>query len=138
MGREVRKVPPDWEHPKNERGAYQPMYDRTLKDEIEELIKHGEYNEKNPPSPDYYLPEWPEGSATHYQMYETTSEGTPISPVFATPEELARWLADTGASSFADMTATYEEWLRVCKGNSAPSAAIGSDGKMISGVAAKL
>lgn len=44
-------------------------------------------------------------------MYETTTEGTPISPSFATKEELARWLADTGASAFGALTASYEEWL---------------------------
>ena len=37
---------------------------------------------------------------THYQMYETCTEGTPISPVMETPENLARWLADNGASAF--------------------------------------
>ncbi len=50
-----------------------------------------------------------------WQMWETTSEGSPISPVFATPEELARWLAGTGASSFGSDTATYEQWLRMIK-----------------------
>jgi hypothetical protein len=44
-------------------------------------------------------------------MWETTSEGSPISPVFATPQELARWLADTKASAFGDITESYETWL---------------------------
>ena len=68
-------------------------------------------------------------------MYEDTTEGTPISPAFATPEELARWLADTGASAFGDSTATYEQWLHVCKGGWAPSAVIDING-MRSGVEA--
>lgn len=46
-----------------------------------------------------------------YQMWETTSEGSPISPVFASPEELARWLADNKASWFGDATATYDQWM---------------------------
>lgn len=46
-----------------------------------------------------------------WQMWETTSEGSPISPVFETPEALAHWLADTGASSFGWMTSSYEGWL---------------------------
>jgi len=54
-------------------------------------------------------------------MYENTSEGTPISPPFETPEELARWLADNNASAFGGMTATYEQWLATCKGLYAPS-----------------
>lgn len=58
-----------------------------------------------------YMPEWKEEEKTHIQMYETCSEGTPISPVMKTPEELARWLADNGASAFGSMTATYDQWL---------------------------
>ena len=29
MGREVRRVPPDWNHPRKENGSYQPMYNRS-------------------------------------------------------------------------------------------------------------
>lgn len=53
-------------------------------------------------------------------MYENTSEGTPISPAFETPEELAHWLADNGASAFGSETASYESWLRICRGGFAP------------------
>lgn len=80
------------------------------------------------PNPEYYMPEWTPEEATHYMMYENTSEGTPISPAFATPEELARWLADTGASSFADITATYEQWLATIKRGWAVSAVMDSNG----------
>jgi hypothetical protein len=31
-----------------------------------------------------------------YQLWEMATEGSPISPVFATPEELARWLDHDG------------------------------------------
>lgn len=51
-----------------------------------------------------------------WQMWETTSEGSPMSPVFARPEELARWLTTTGASIFGHHTASYEEWLAIVKG----------------------
>jgi hypothetical protein len=87
------------------------------------------------PSPDDFMPDWPEGEATLLVMYEDTSEGTPISPGFETPEELARWLADNGASSFGDMTATYEQWLSMAKRGWAPSMVLSSAG-MESGVAA--
>jgi hypothetical protein len=69
-------------------------------------------------------------------MYETTSEGTPISPAFATPEELAHWLDDNDASSFAGMTASYEAWLATIKRGSAPSAIFTPQIGMISGVEA--
>jgi hypothetical protein len=95
----------------------------------------GEYweYEGDPPDRAYYRPDWPEETRTHYQMYETTSEGTPISPVMQTPEALAQWLVENGASAFAGETATYEAWLRVAKGGYAPSAVV-VDGRMESGV----
>jgi len=60
-----------------------------------------------------YMPRWEESEKTHYMMYEDTSEGTPISPAFETPEELATWLAENKASSFADFTAVYDACLNV-------------------------
>lgn len=63
-----------------------------------------------------------------WQMWETTSEGSPISPVFATPEELARWLADTGASTFGRETATYGQWLGMIRADWAPSAVADAKG----------
>lgn len=61
-------------------------------------------------------------------MYQTTSEGTPISPVMETPEELAQWLVDNNASAFAKSTASYEAWLRICLGGWAPSMIVDQDG----------
>ena len=157
MGREVRKVPADWEHPKRDDGSYQPMYDADYETEAREwmeaavLWSRGEHPDQNdgcvfywdwsgePPDREYHRPAWTEESRTHLQMYETTSEGSPISPVMETAEELARWLADNNASTFADMTATYEQWLAMIQRGWAPSAvmAVGeSGGRMLSGVEA--
>lgn len=75
----------------------------------------------------------PEGPG--WQMWETTSEGSPISPVFDTPEKLARWLADTGAKTFGPMTTDYETWLKMIKGPGwAPSATMSPETGFISGV----
>lgn len=63
------------------------------------------------PNPANYMPNWPDEERTHIVMYEDTTEGTPISPVFKTGEALARWLADNNASCFGDSTASYETWL---------------------------
>ena len=73
-----------------------------------------------------------------WQMWETTSDGSPISPVFATPEELATWLADTRASSFGPITNDYDTWLKMIVGSGwAPSAVLSPGTKtMHSGVAA--
>jgi hypothetical protein len=95
-------------------------------DHLHELLTTKHAAER--PDPDDYMPEFPAGTATGWCMYETTSEGTPISPVFETPEELARWLADTGASAFGGMTATYEEWLGMAQAGWAPSGVSTSSG----------
>jgi len=55
--------------------------------------------------------EVPRGDA--YQMWETTSEGSPISPTFDTPEELARCLYDAGASACGGTGASYKQWLNM-------------------------
>jgi hypothetical protein len=85
-------------------------------------------HEANRPDPADYMPVFPEGTATGWCMYET-----PISPVFETPEELARWLADNGASAFGRSTATYEQWLGMIQAGWAPSA-VSSGGALQSGV----
>lgn len=54
----------------------------------------------------------PEGEG--YQIWETVSEGSPISPVFATPEELARYMA--GRKWGADEGTSYETWLKFING----------------------
>lgn len=143
MGREVRRVPADWQHPKNERGDYVPLFDgkdyeRRVREWDEGAAKWAEglrddwnggwqpigdvksktYAEWSGDRPDAadYMPRWSDAERTHLMMYEDTSEGTPISPAFSTPEELARWLADNGASAFGNSTADYEHWLRVARG----------------------
>jgi len=76
----------------------------------------------------------PKGDA--WQLWETVSEGSPISPPKASPEELARWLADNGVSSFGYNTEDYDTWLRFIQGSGwAPSAVLDASG-MRSGVAA--
>lgn len=91
------------------------------------------------PDPADYMPEWPEEQRTHLQMYETTTEGTPISPVMATAEELARWCADNRAPAFAGRPASYDAWLAVCRsGSTAGSVHLTRDGRAITAVDAEL
>lgn len=136
MGREVRKVPKDWKHPKRYDGKYEPLldgYKAALADFEKAIEEKGladalDYYGGCPVSDDY-MPDWPEAERTHYMMYEDTSEGTPISPACETPEELAHWLADNEASAFGSETATYEQWLRMIRGPGwAPSAVCDSNG----------
>jgi hypothetical protein len=44
-----------------------------------------------------------------YQMWETTTEGSPSSPVFATLDELCIW-CEENATTFASFKATKDEW----------------------------
>jgi len=128
MGREVRMVSKDWQHPKRDDGSYVPLLGGSYSADEKEFLKIA--NEKGLqeavdymgcPEKERYMPDWTENEATYYMMYENTSEGTPISPAFETPEELARWLTDNNASAFAGQTATYESWLRVARGGFACS-----------------
>lgn len=47
-----------------------------------------------------------------YQLWETTSEGSPCSPVFATFDELCEWCAEN-ATTFGSFEATKEEWAKM-------------------------
>jgi hypothetical protein len=118
MGREIRSVPSDWEHPKYEeneiryehqRDQYHPMYDEFYDTACTEWYEAAAafkpvgdikfYHDYNgpPPKMEYYRSrDWSVAEATHFQMYETVSEGTPVSPVFATKEELVQYLIKNG------------------------------------------
>lgn len=126
MGREIRRVPPNWEHPKKEDDHYQPMYDNDFDTRLAEWLagyelwkkgEHPDYDEKfqywdwegSPPDPEYYHPKW-EQEPTWYQMYETVSEGTPVTPPFATKEELVNYLVANG--DFWDQRRGHGGWAR--------------------------
>lgn len=51
-----------------------------------------------------------------YQLWETTSDGSPNSPVFKTIEELCEW-CEENATTFADLRATKEEWMVMLNDN---------------------
>ncbi len=84
-----------------------------------------------------FMPSWPEEQRTHLQMYETTTEGTPISPVMPDAESLATWLYENRASTFGNDTATREQWLRMIKRGDTGGLSMVSDGRsVVSGVVA--
>ncbi len=139
MSRGVRKVPANWEHPKNEQGYYIPLHGGSFSkcaarwDEEAAQWKKGfrrhcmDDNKWEPKTADMtqtfavwrgkrpdekdYMPDWSDAERTHYQMYEYVTKGTPISPVKESPEALAHWLTDNNASADSYETATYEQWL---------------------------
>jgi len=147
MGREVRKVSANWQHPMDDCGIYRPLcsgndYEYHKDQFVQEFITNGLQSAidecGNPPDINDYMPNWTEAEKTHYMMYEDTSEGTPISPAFKTPEDLAEWLVYNNSSSFGCATASYEAWLNIAKGGYAVSA-VGIPGLgLINGVDASI
>ena len=157
MGREVRRVPADWQHPKHWVGGchgieerHKPLlpgerYQSEVDDWDGECAKwkagwrpdhcsedhrsmtYEQYAGQRPHRDDY-MPVWPDEQRTHLMMYETTSEGTPISPAFRSPEELARWLVDNNARAFAGRPGNYDGWLRVARGGYAPTFVVSAAG----------
>lgn len=114
MGREIRMVPPNWEHPKDDMGNYLPMLDECMEDALDcwiegyELWKTGKHEaktdefeywewESDPPQSEYYRPKF-KTDATWFQVYETISEGTPVTPPFKTKDELIDYLCIFGDS----------------------------------------
>lgn len=77
-----------------------------------------EWHGSRPGDPKYYRPEWPEGTPLGYCLYETVSEGTPLSPVFAEAEQLAAWM---GSNEIWGQRYTYEQALAFVAEGWAPS-----------------
>ncbi|MFA6526491.1 MAG: hypothetical protein WCT26_03735 [Candidatus Buchananbacteria bacterium] len=156
-------VPANWEHPRDTEGNYIPLlsdfkdcnelYNKQIEQwkngfyfcfiennwklrGTDQTVTFEDYCGARPEEHDY-MPDWAETDRTHYQMYETTTEGTPISPVIETAEGLAHWLADNNASSFGQMSATYDQWLAMINGCGWATSAVIIPGKgLISGVEA--
>ena len=138
MGREIRRVPGDWEHPKyteadaplrNLVGEYRPLYDEDYETAANEwlanlaLWQRGEHPSQPsgygryfweydaPPDEDTHRDrKWSADEATHFQMYETVSEGSPVTPSFATTAELVNYLVEIG--DFWDQSRGTGGWKR--------------------------
>lgn len=122
MGREIRRVPKNWEHPKNKKGKFIPLLDDYIgylgfyKEEVDkfifymtEIIEKNEVkvygklftnvkelyeylNEDNQIKPPIINDFMLTGE--WYQLFENVSEGTPLSPPFETKKELIEWLVN--------------------------------------------
>lgn len=53
-----------------------------------------EWDEMPPDPATHRVRTWEREEATSWQYYETTTEGTPLSPVCATAEEMAAWMIE--------------------------------------------
>lgn len=74
MGKEIVRVPPGFQHPSDAEGFPKPGA------HLEHL---------------YYMSET---EKTCYQIYENVTEGTPVSPIFDSKEEMEKWLISKGTS----------------------------------------
>jgi len=57
--------------------------------------------------------QWEPPNGDGYQMWETVSEGSPVSPVFTTPEELADWMCKNDTT--VTKGTTWDQWVRFIK-----------------------
>ncbi len=111
MGREIRRVPANWEHPRytadtannvKQIGQHIPLfdnYDKALQDFAQCIADKGlseaiEYHGGGPQKDSYT--QYNNAPLAWWQVYETVTEGTPVSPAFATPEELVEYLVANG------------------------------------------
>jgi hypothetical protein len=101
MGREVKRVPLDFSWPMNK------------------TWEGYEAEEQYDP---------PEGDG--YQLWETVSEGSAITPVFATKDELADWLVFNGDPVHGKLT--KQIWLNMIEAGWCPSMII-VGGRILSG-----
>ena len=146
MGRQLRRVAANWQHPKDENNNYIPLLEYNFTEKLNEweegkemwdkglrenwFPKEGEGKWKarigdecemtweewtsSKPVKEDYMPEWGEEEKTHIQLYENTTEGTPITEVYKADEleNLCEYAAKN-CTTFADFTATKEEWMNM-------------------------
>ena len=132
MGREIRRVPPDWQHPKEHTvdfrtmlpvARFRPLHDETVEEaqvrwdrekaEFEPKEYAATYEEYAGPRPAelyHRMRSWTPEEATHFQVYETVSEGTPVSPVLESIEAVIEWAVGEGYSREAAEAFAKSGW----------------------------
>lgn len=144
MGKEVRRVHIDFDwfetHPEPKGGSWSETWKGYLIDlEIVCYLCDGKgVNSKNKKCPLCYgtksvspVVEPPKGwdykKTNGYQIWQTVSEGSPISPVFLKPEELAKWMTENDKS--VSKGTSYEAWLKmIMKEGNCPSGIMTNEG----------
>ena len=125
VGREIRRGPKGWKHPRGGKGGFLSMHDQdhgsAAREWLARLKKWESGKDPNrkkagkdgiryywdwdamPPDKERYRPKF-DSKPVCYQIYETVSEGTPMlgenlpSPVFETLKRLIDWLVEQGYS----------------------------------------
>lgn len=126
MGREIRRVPEGWDHPKQDVSttgrSYRPLrdnFEQALADWHDDVERYGAEEAGRRPEPEDFMPrgEW-------YQLFETVSEGTPLSPPFVTKKYLVDWLS-SNPDYWGDRRTFEQAWAMVERGWTPSGIAIG-------------
>jgi hypothetical protein len=123
----IRRVPVDWQHPVDDEGDYIPLFGASFAKVQAALarlkVNHPEedwdalYSDLSPWG---CFPEWLSTDITlGYRLYEISSEGTPISPAFATLEELTEWVR-LSFKGTPISTEDAREWVEAFQANTDP------------------
>jgi hypothetical protein len=123
--RELRYVPTGWSHPRDKTGCYIPLYSRPrhkeLEGEIADRLVEGDVQIAQDVL-DEYMPDFSDVPEDQLGVcaYETSTEGTPISPVFPnTPDgrfALAKYCSEH-ETIFATYQASIQTWVQVLFGD---------------------
>jgi hypothetical protein len=96
--RQMRRVPPGWRHPYYRDPAGYDCFLPIARSAMPAVSANGDCK---------------------YQMYETQTQGTPISPAFSSRGDLIRWLAKNKIAYIGPCPGTEEDWNKVVE-NSDP------------------
>jgi hypothetical protein len=126
--REVRPIPGGWQHPRDVQGRFRPLLPADERPPTAREARRRWFAETGAvllkDEDELFMPvvEGLSPAATEIAAYETTSEGTPISPPFAnTPEgrlAVANWCA-VHCTTFGDNRADAETWAAILFGDGA-------------------
>ena len=112
MGRELKRVPLDFDWPLHKIWygyLINQCFDGNDCDDCKHYAKLKNLKFKDYGCPDFEF-DPPKGDG--YQLWETTSEGSPISPVFKTIEALAKY-CEKECTVYGSDKLSYDEWLEI-------------------------
>jgi hypothetical protein len=119
--RGIRRVPLNWEHPKDKNGHFIPLFDtrepaggKYTVSELEEMIEKGDIS-RYEDLKSWFMPIFKDvpDEEMGVCLYETTTEGTPLTPVFPDTEQghkdLAAYASEY-ATRFAGDHMSAQDW----------------------------
>lgn len=94
VSREIRRTPVGWWPPTDANGTPQPQHDRSVEDALVDAGQLEATRVRDRAA--YYRPAWTDAERTGYQLYESITEGTPLTPSFETTAQLINYLVTIG------------------------------------------